>query len=335
MSRSGSNLSKPGQLLATLLGDARLNLPFVALTAASAAIASLGLLENSTAVIIGAMIIAPLLMPIQGISFGVLHGDGRLTYRAVATLAAGSALALLISYLLGLVFGYGALGSEATARTYPTLLDLGIAVCAGAIGGFAKIRRDLSASVAGTAIAVALMPPLCVVGLEMSRMHAQLAGGALLLFMTNVLGITVACMAAYLIGGYADFRHVRMRLLGAAAIVLLLLVPLGANLLRLIEQAQIEHAILASLTGTVTFSQVSLVNLKVNWLASPPEVTIVVRSGHAITPTQIALVEAFVKRKMRKDFRLIVDVGRFDEVTSSGAAGATDAADAAAAPSQP
>ncbi len=317
MNHLGEAPPEPGRLREILYQDCRLDIAFAALTTASAAIATFGLLENSVAVIIGAMIIAPLLMPIEGISFGILNGDFFLVRRAGITLVVGALSALLISYLIGLVFGFVTFGSEVAARTHPTLLDLGIAIFAGAIGGFAKIRRDLSASVAGTAIAVALMPPLCVLGLELSRGAFQFGAGSSLLFATNVLGITLACMAVYLISGYADFHQARIRLLGIVGIVLLLTIPLAANLLHLIDQTRVERAVRTSLGRTVTFSRLSVISLNVNWLSTPPEIDVVVRSAQAVTPTQIGLVEQFVKRQTGRSFHLVIDVSRVEEVTSS------------------
>ncbi len=317
MNPFGGRSVEPGLLRETLYQDSGLDAAFVALTTASAAIATFGLLENSVAVIIGAMIIAPLLMPIEGISFGVLNGDFFLARRAATTLVVGTLSAVLISYLIGLVFGFVTFGSEVVARTHPTLLDLGIAIFAGAIGGFAKIRRDLSASVAGTAIAVALMPPLCVLGLELSRGGLQLGVGSSLLFVTNVLGITLACMAMYLLGGYADFHLARIRLLGTVGIVLLLAIPLAANLFHLIDQAQVERAVRTSLSRTVTFSRLTVVSLKVNWLSDPPQIDMVVRTDQTVTPKQIGLVEQFVKRQTGRPFHLVVEVARVEEVTSS------------------
>jgi len=317
LSRLGKYTPEPKELRATLFEDSRLNLAFAACSIASAAIATFGLLQNSAAVIIGAMIIARLMMPIQGVTFGVLNVDFRLIRRSVVTLLAGASVSVLIGYVLGIVFSYVDLGDVAAAFTSPTLLDLGIAIFAGAIAGFAKLRRDLVSSVAGTAIATSLMPPLCVIGLELARGHGSLAVAALLLFVTNVLGITLACMAMYFIGGYANFERARMGMLGTLVLVLLLAVPLAANFLHLAEQTQVERAVRIALSQTTTFAGVTLVSLKIDWTTAPPNVEMVVRSSHAITPRQIALVEAFVDNRTRKAFYFIVDVSQVEIVTSS------------------
>jgi uncharacterized hydrophobic protein (TIGR00271 family) len=304
-------------LYVELSADGKLNSTYFALSIASATIATLGLLENSTAVIIGAMIIAPLLMPIQGIAFGVLHARFTLVRQAFITLMAGIFVALSVSYVLGILFRFETFGSEVAARTYPTILDLGIALAAGSIGGYAKVNRKLSSSVAGTAIAVALMPPLCVVGIEFARANLVAAGGAFLLFFTNVLGITLACMLAYIAGGYANFHQARLRLLGMVGAVLLLILPLGSNLMRLLRETNVETAIRASLDQTVTFSHVTVVALKMNWLKTPPDVRVDVLANHEITPTQVELVEQFVQRRTGIQVHLHVGVTQVQEVTNA------------------
>ena len=145
--------------------QARFSNSFVILTLGSSAIATLGLLENSAAVIIGAMIIAPLLAPIQALAYGVLDGSLEHIRASCISLVAGSVLAVGVSTLLARGLGLTILGTEVTSRTHPNLLDLGIAIAAGLVGGFARTRPGISNTIAGTAIAVALMPPLCVIGI--------------------------------------------------------------------------------------------------------------------------------------------------------------------------
>jgi uncharacterized hydrophobic protein (TIGR00271 family) len=142
--------------------DAALSQSYIVLTVASCAIATLGLIENSVAVIIGAMIVAPLITPIQAFALAALGGDAPVVRRALVTAGVGALVAVVVSSALAVVTAIPAYGSEIVARTRPTLLDLAIAVAAGAVTGFARLRPGIANTVAGTAIAVALMPPLCV-----------------------------------------------------------------------------------------------------------------------------------------------------------------------------
>jgi uncharacterized membrane protein len=111
-----------------LLAEARLETAYFILIVSSCAIATLGLLSNSAAVIIGAMIIAPLMLPIRSLAFGALVGDSVLFRTGILSVAIGTLLAILISWFLGVLTGIASFGSEIWARTQPTLLDLGIAV---------------------------------------------------------------------------------------------------------------------------------------------------------------------------------------------------------------
>ncbi|MFM6403136.1 MAG: DUF389 domain-containing protein, partial [Microcystis sp.] len=149
--------------------EASLDFPYLALIVSSCAIATFGLVANSAAVIIGAMIIAPLMLPIRSLAFGGLIGSWRLIRKSALAILVGTIIALAIAWLLGLLIGISEFGSEIQARSQPNLLDLGVAITAGAISGYAKIEPKISGTLAGTAIAVALMPPVCTIGLGLSQ----------------------------------------------------------------------------------------------------------------------------------------------------------------------
>ena len=142
-----------------LLEESQLSWHYLLLVVASCIIATLGLLANSAAVIIGAMLIAPLMLPIRGAAFGILEADRRLIRASLLALVTGSVLAVAISTALGLLTGVAQFGSEVLARTQPTLLDLGVAVTAGALAGVAKIEPKLSSTLAGTALAAPWASP--------------------------------------------------------------------------------------------------------------------------------------------------------------------------------
>ncbi len=306
------------ELSSALAEEARLNTSFVALTLASSAIATFGLLENSAAVIIGAMIIAPLLAPIQALAYGILDGSVGTIRASCISLAVGCVLAVGVSTLLARAIGLTILGSEVTSRTRPNLLDLGIALAAGLIGGFARTRPGISNTVAGTAIAVALMPPLCVLGIGLAAADYHIAGGALLLFVTNLLGITLASTVVFFFAGYAT-RHVRSALLLTIGLTALLVVPLTLTFGTLVRQDRLESALRLALTQhTVTFHDTSLVSSTVDWSTTPPAATLLVRGDVPITPHQLSLLEAFAFQATRQRFRLIILESRVQRVTAPG-----------------
>ncbi|ESA35135.1 membrane protein [Leptolyngbya sp. Heron Island J] len=300
----------------SLMDDSELNRDYVVMTIGACIIATLGLLSNSAAVIIGAMLVAPLMLPIRGLAFGFLEGDIELIKEGAKALGIGTVIAIALSTSLGFMLGLSEYGSEVWARSEPTLLDLGIAITAGGISGFAKVQPKISSTLAGTAIAVALMPPVCVIGLGLAQGRMALSEGAVLLYVTNLIGITLACMLAFWLSGYALFQKARKSLRYALIFTAALVVPLGISLVELVRQNRAEDSVRDALVnGTVTFQRLELIDSNIDWLASPPEVRLTVYSTTEVTPTQVGLLEDYVSRRMRREFRLIFEVSEVQEVT--------------------
>ena len=178
-------------------GEARLNESFIVLTVGASLIASLGLLANNAAVVIGAMVVAPWILPLRVAVFAVLIGQARLLSRSLITLAAGAGITLILSLGLGLIARsqglllVEALPEQVATRLEANILDLGIALAAGAVASYAKVNPGAVSSMAGTAIAVALVPPVCVMGLMLAASDMDGAQGAALLYAANLLGILI------------------------------------------------------------------------------------------------------------------------------------------------
>lgn len=192
---------------------------------------------NSTPAVIGAMIIAPLATPIYGVALATVTGSKRDLRDALLLLVAGIAVNILIGMLIAFVtFDRMPLDAnpQVTGRTAPTILDLLVAVTVGIAGSFALVRRDVSAIVAGVAIAISLVPVLAVVGITLGSGRYDLALGALILFATNAAAIIVAGVVVFSAAGFAGVAqgsrpHARRRaFIVIAALVVLLLIPLGA-----------------------------------------------------------------------------------------------------------
>ncbi len=311
-----------------LLKDSQLNINFIFLTVSACIIATLGLLMNSTAVIIGAMIVAPLMMPLRGLALGTLDADIQLLRQSFTTLGLGTLVAILISGIVGQIFAVPAtsFNSEIMARTQPNLADLGVALAAGGVSGFAKIRPSIADAVAGTAISVALMPPLCVVGIALSQQDWSSSGGAFLLYLTNFLGITLACLLVFIWGGYGvNPRKMRRALVWLVGLTSLLVVPLLFSLINLIRYEQLEGLIRESLRRqTITFGQASeLIDLEVQWSlpwsSKPAELTLTVRAipdREPLTARQVQKVEEFLERRFGQKFRITVLITEFLRITS-------------------
>jgi uncharacterized hydrophobic protein (TIGR00271 family) len=182
---------------------------FVSLMMLSTAIAVFGILGDSTAVVIGAMLVAPLMFPVLGGAAAIVMGWPRRIVNRALLVAAGSLLAVLLAAAISFVIPGRAtpLPAELMARTSPNLLDLGIALAAGAAGAYGQVRRHAADALTGVAVAVALVPPLAVVGITLQLTEWQLAVGAALLFLANVVGIVIAASATFLAAGFVPGRN--------------------------------------------------------------------------------------------------------------------------------
>lgn len=299
--------------------EARLDEPFVVLTVASGLIATLGLLADSEAVVIGAMLIAPWILPLRSASFAVIDGRLPLVGRALLTLAVGVAITVALSAGLGWLARLPVLGEEVLRRTTPNLLDLGIALVAGSIATYGRLRQEAVSSIAGTAIAVALVPPVCVLGLLLSIQQWAPARGAALLFAANLLGILSGGLLTLVVSQASLRQQLWKSRIGLVSLLLtgLLLIPLTGSFLSLVAQAQrrvalqeVERAITESLRQrTITLGKDSdLTGVTIDWNQNPPliKAAVSVSRPNLPTPKQVAAVQDFINRQQKFNYRLLV-----------------------------
>ncbi|MGI9612016.1 MAG: DUF389 domain-containing protein [Acidimicrobiales bacterium] len=204
---------------------------FFALMGFASVIATGGVIGDSTAVVIGAMLIAPLMTPLMGMAISLMMGWPNRLLRSGLVALAGILFAVAIGVVLGLTSPTAfdtATNSQIVARTSPTTLDLLVAVAAGAAGAYGLSRPDVSDSLPGVAIAISLVPPLSVVGLSFSQGDWSAGNGALLLFATNMLAILIVGGLMFVITGVT---------------------PIG----RLADNQQRTHTSLVAVAGVATF----------------------------------------------------------------------------------
>ncbi|MCP4165321.1 MAG: DUF389 domain-containing protein [Chloroflexi bacterium] len=244
----------------TIRRSARADTDFYTMTALSTAIAALGLMLDSPAVVIGAMLVAPLMSAIVALGLAVVQGDAKLLGLAVKTTARGVVVSVGIALLMGLLIPGSTITAEMHSRATPSLLDLAVALASGAAGAYALCRKDVSTSLPGVAIAVALVPPLATVGLALSAGAWSIAAGAGLLFLTNLVAIAAMGGFVFLLLGFQPEpgRRDRMRLFtrGWRSLILLLVVVsllLAWFTLRTSAEAEIEQAVRTALQ--TAFSQ--------------------------------------------------------------------------------
>ncbi len=209
---------------------------FVLLMLLSTGIASLGLMQNSPAVVIGAMLVAPLMTPLLGSGLSLVQGNLPLMRSCLKSICFGFLAALVVGTLFGFMAPISALTNELAARGGPNLLDFGVAAISGIAASYCVARPGLSSALAGVAIAAALVPPIATVGISLALREFSNASGAALLFGTNVVAIILSSALTFFLIGIRGQLGTKKLWAHRTFIVLLmalglLLVPLSTVLL--------------------------------------------------------------------------------------------------------
>ena len=274
--------------------------PFVLSNLAATVIANGGLLGNSAATIIGAMLIATLMGPIMGVGLALVDFDTRLLWRSLLTLAGGTLMVLGISVLCGMLTLHISPGSEMLSRTSPRLLDLIVALASGAICAYGVTTPRLNAAVFGVAIAVALVPPLATAGLFIARAEWDLAGGAFLLAFVNMVAIQVGTSITLWLRGFHGGAglepvpaHVVLRGQTISLVLMIALaVTLGTHGLRLIRQRYFENEVKEAIqSALISRPEARLVEMIFTTRGGQSIATAVVRSPVRFTKTDVAAME--------------------------------------------
>ena len=224
------------ELFVALRASANATSSYQVLMVLSVLLALTGLYANSAPVIIGAMILAPLMSPVVSLAMGLARTEVGLIRTSVKTLAIGVAWGLGCAVLLAWAMPLDLPTDEMRSRMSPTLLDLLVAVISGVAGAYASAKEEIAKSLAGVAIAVALVPPLAVGGIGLGWGEWQMAGGALLLLLTNLVGIALAASATFLVMGFAPFERARRGLTVTLGILLVIAIPLYISFNHLVEK---------------------------------------------------------------------------------------------------
>lgn len=199
------------QVRLNIQADALPSKTFFIMNALAAFIAGYGLLSNSSAVVIGAMLVAMMLGPISGIALSFIDNRWILFRTALTTLSLGVAMIYCIGLILGLININLPITNEILSRTQPTIMDLMIALAGGAAGAFASISPRLSVAVVGVAVATALVPPLVASGILLAHMEWKNAANALILAITNIVAIQISSSLVLWIAGFRRGSDIEVR----------------------------------------------------------------------------------------------------------------------------
>tara|TARA_B100001063_G_scaffold41173_1_gene34994 strand:- start:12960 stop:14870 length:1911 start_codon:yes stop_codon:yes gene_type:complete len=223
-------------LLIALKDNSKFSTTYLILMILSTLLATTGLFANSAPVIIGAMILAPLMAPIISLSMGVIRTDQFLLFKSIRTLAIGIFMALLFSSVYTLFIPLEQITAEMQGRLHPNLLDLLVAVFSGIAGAYATSKEEVAKSLAGVAIAVALVPPLSVTGIGIGLGNIDVIYGSFLLFITNLVGITLSAALTFIVLGFAPVTKAKKGVFYTSIIMTIVAIPLFLSFMKVVDR---------------------------------------------------------------------------------------------------
>jgi uncharacterized hydrophobic protein (TIGR00271 family) len=255
------------------------------LMAFSVAIATYGLLNDSAAVVIGAMLIAPLMTPMMGYAAAMVMAWPRRQAWTLGVIVTSSLLGIALAAVLSGIApspdDQANLPAEVLARTSPNVLDLMIALAAGGAGAYVTVHTRVSGALPGVAIAVALVPPLATAGILVAFTEWTLAGGALLLFATNWAAIVFAATVVFLLSGVAPrarvvryTRSIQFGIVFAVGVVVAVAIPLGLHTFNEIRTTNASERAAGAVDDWIGERELRVVDLDVDHERDPDEVSV-------------------------------------------------------------
>jgi len=226
-------------LFVTLRESSKFSFVFLVLMVLSTLIATTGLFASSAPVIIGAMILAPLMSPIISLSMGVVRAEKFLIFQSIRTLFIGISTALLFSYIYSSFIPLHQITQEMQGRLTPNVLDLMVAIFSGIAGAYASSKESIAKSLAGVSIAVALVPPLSVTGIGIAFGDFSMMYYSFLLFVTNLVGITLAASITFIVLGYAPVKRAKKGIFYTLILLSFITIPLSISFVNMVEKNKI------------------------------------------------------------------------------------------------
>ncbi len=268
----------------------------------STLLGAFGIFANSTPVVIGAMILAPLMSPIISLSMATLRQDKKLGLQSVRTIGAGLLAGFICAMLVTWITPLNNPNAEILSRIRPNLLDLGIAVVSGIAGAYAHAREEVAKTLAGVAIAVALVPPLAVSGIGLAWLDMEIFFGALLLLLTNLAGMVLAGALTFLFLGYSPFKLAKKGLVISFVFVITLSLPLAISFKRMLA----EHRIVEQVEG-IHFDEYALKEVRIIRF-NPLIIGITVGADHHLDGTELDRIKAELENALGQEVGLEIQI---------------------------
>ncbi|MEN6350689.1 MAG: TIGR00341 family protein [Syntrophomonas sp.] len=302
--------------LKRIIGPSRPSASYYLLVCLSAVIATFGLLANSTAVVIGAMLVAPLMGPIFGIALSLSTGDRKLLKTAIFAELVGIILAVGLPAVIGLIPLRPDFGTEIIARTQPTIYDVLIALASGLAGAYALVDEKISPALPGVAIATALVPPLAACGLNIAAGNWILAWGAFLLFLVNFIAIEFAAASIFMLLGLVDYTGLgngapvkaAMKRLGVSFLILLLATTfMTRTLIHIVQDKKLDSNIRSVMAEQLTaYAGARLSDIKFAQTANSLQIIATVITPQEFDPLRVARMEKSLQANINPNTQLIV-----------------------------
>lgn len=279
---------------------------FFVLTIFSGIIITLGLVVDSSAVVIGGMLLAPLVWPILSLSLGIVKGRSKLVQNSSFTLLRSTLLIFVIAIIIGVISpSYALKGTEFLSRTSPTIFELFIALAAGFIGAFVIAYPKIGAAIAGVVVAAALVPPIAVMGVSVAHGNISLAGGAFILYLSNLIAVTFSASVLFFIARFKgpssesgqERRKSNMR--WALLFLLVMAIPLFLITSSTIKENK-QQKIVREIVGA-TIPEAIITDVNIDEKSEVSIVNITIQYSGSLTNDQVNDLENVLSKRMRKE----------------------------------
>jgi uncharacterized hydrophobic protein (TIGR00271 family) len=285
--------------------NAKGDFDFFILNIFSGIIITLGLIVNSSAVIIGGMIISPMFWPILSLALGIIKANTKLVQTSVFTIMRVSALIFLISAVFGLIAPNSVFeGNEFISRTSPTLFELLIALATGFAAAFIVTYPKIGAAFAGAAIAVALVPPISIIGISLAHSDFNAAAGAFILYISNLLAITFSSIILFYLAKFkapSTQKAQEKRTTNIAWTIIFLfviIIPLSITTFQSFNEYRNKNIIIKTIESKIPTSIVK--NIKIIDKDEVSDVTVRIEYAKMLKKEDVDRLSEFISKKIDK-----------------------------------
>ncbi|SFZ98363.1 putative integral membrane protein [hydrothermal vent metagenome] len=292
-------------LFTNLREEGKVNSVYITLLILSTMIATFGLFINSSSVVIGAMLLAPLMQPIVSLSMGALRQDETLEVNSAKSIFWGVLAVLITSSFIAYLLPIDRLTSEMSGRLSPTTLDLLVAIVSGISAAYVKSNENILSSLAGVAIAVALVPPLAVAGIGLGWADWHMFIMAFLLFITNLVGIVFAAAFTFLVLGFAPLKVAMRGIFMWLVIVAVVALPLYSSFKQMQTDIHVQKT-LSNLTIKLDEHRVKLTHVKLIHRPDMDEIRCEVISSGILSEEEKSVLKEKIVKSIDKEAEIIV-----------------------------